>query len=316
MGDGVTIIDNARVPGFRGDIPAPEEGHGTGLNEILHQFDCDFLMTWETDVIALRHNWLQWFIDQMTDNTFAVGYRRSDYQDHYLDPSCTLYRTADLRKALMWCRTNPSTVMRAGKNFENEVSMSERFRSATSGPFSDKRGWPKGTVLKSEHFLDLPGWWEPGQLLSHWAEENDLPIVACQTATTYDPNAVAASPPGLPTGTFYGMDGPAPARNQEIGEMWGTAATVHLWAGSRILRVIKHSIDWDQLLVGNASFWLQREARFWRDTVDRDIQEQTLALIRKWGWHLKGFETAAITQRDRDAVVFVHANYAKAGVVI
>ena len=124
----------------------------------------------------------------------------------------------------------------------------------------------------------------------------------------------------MPTQTFYGMTQPAPERTLEIYEMFdlgkaGVAQTVHLWGGTRALDILKHKVEC-QFVAGNTPFWLEREARFWRDSVPKDVQDETLALIRKYGWHYRGEGTPDVTQRDRDAAEYVQACYRKGGVMI
>ena len=75
---------------------APLKLHGSALDSVLRWFECDYLMALETDVLALREGWLQWFVDQMAPDAYAVGALRED-GDKWLSVSCTLYNASVLR---------------------------------------------------------------------------------------------------------------------------------------------------------------------------------------------------------------------------
>jgi len=117
---------------------------------------------------------------------------------------------------------------------------------------------------------------------------------------------------GMPVQTFYGECN-EPGRAMEANEMTGRAWAVHLWGGTRALDYIKHDVTC-QFVAKNTAFWLEREARFWRDTVPADVQAMTLDLISQYGWHYRGQGTPTVTDRDRAAVEFVRGHYANGGV--
>ena len=291
--------------------------HASALDCIVDQYDFDYLMALETDVMALRPTWLQWFVDQMRATDYAVGMW---HHEHFVNPSCTLYRGDVLRDMLVWCKTNkePDT-LRWGPQFKNTqliaVKQPERdYRDWhneqidwIAGPFAEKRGWPEGTELKEKPSGQEkgPGWYEPGQQLHHWAVEKGYTYTVCPTLTTNIDN--------VPVQTFYGSSIPNPQRQLEAVEMFGNAETVHLWGGTRALDIIKHEVTC-QFVKSNTPKWLAREARFWKAVVPPDVQTQTLELIRKYGWHITGQGADHVTERDKAAAEFVRECYKEGGV--
>ena len=304
----VTIITNHKSNKF----------HASALDCIVEDYDFDYLMTLETDVLALRPTWLQWFVDQMRPTDFAVGMW---HHEKFVNPSCTLYRGEVLRNMDRWCHNDnvdqygaPQDELRWGTMFALTQRITERQPerdyqgwyddnvSWIAGPFAEKRGWPEGTVLKEQPSGQLkgPGWYEPGQQLYHWAIQEGYTYTICPTLTTEVNN--------VPVQTLYGAYMPNPQRQLEAVEMFGNAETAHLWGGTRALDIIKHQVTC-QFVAANTPIWLAREARFWRDVVPSDVQAQTLDLIRKCGWHITGQGNDHVTERDREAAEFVRGCY-------
>jgi len=310
LGDGVTVVSNTKSNKF----------HASALDFVVENYEFDLLMALETDVLALRPDWLQWFVNQLKPTDFAVGHW---HHEQFINPSCTLYRGDVLRKMLQWCKTDcPQDELRWGENFsakgpldnnlplsENPASILEGLKSWICGPFAEKRGFPQGTMLKEPWSGQLkgPGWFEPGQQLHHWATNEGHTYTIAPTGTTY-------KQAGMPIMTFYGH-APAYDRQLEFLELAATGAyAVHLWGGTRALDILKHPVTC-QFVGSNTPFWLEREARIWRDSVPRDVQEQTLGLIRKHGWHYRGQGTPNVTDRDREAAAFVQGHYVNGGIV-
>ena len=297
LGEGVTVIDNHK----------PEKYHASALDCIIEKFDFDHLFAWETDVLPLRPDWLTWFMDQMRPNDYAVGHW---HHEQFINPSCTLYRGSVLRKMVEWCKENNLDDLQYwGGGFEKTQRMA-RNQFLSMGPFAEKRGWPEGTKLRNQPTGQTkgPGWYEPGQALYHWANDKGYTHTVCPTMTRHQR-------PGMPTQTFYGPVADIPDRDLEYAEMQGAARTVHLWGGTRALDVLKHKVEC-QFVATYTPFWLEREARFWRDSVPADVQAITLDLIRKYGWHTTGCGTPEVTERDWYAAKFIQGHYAKGGVVI
>lgn len=300
--------------------------HASALDCVIDKHDFDLLMALETDVLALRPTWLQWFVDQLRETDFAVGHW---HHESFINPSCTLYCGSALHDMNVWCKNHPSpNTLRWGplfgrsapldSNLTPEVMSNPRdleaaiegFKEWVAGPFAEKRGWPAGTELKEEPSGQPkgPGWYEPGQQLHHWAVEAGYTYTVCPTLTT-------TVTPGLPLQTLYGASMPDPGRQLEAVELFGNAETAHLWGGTRALDILKHPVTC-QFVTANTPMWLAREARFWKHVVPPHIQEQTLELIRQFGWHVTGQGSDHVSQRDREAAEFVQSCYREGGVEI
>lgn len=296
LGNGVTVLNNYKSNQF----------HASALDCVVESMDFDFLMALETDVCALRPTWLQWFVDQIGEKAFAVGHW---HHESFVNPSCTLYRGSVLRKMNAWCKENKEPILRWGPAYNDALSMDGSI-DWIAGPFAEKRGWPAGTQM-AEHPSGRdkgPGWYEPGQMLYHWAKREGLPHVVCQTATTTVP------PDAMPTQTFYGMADPL-EKTLELDEMTGLAETVHMWGGTRALDILKHPVECG-FVKKHTPFWLEREARFWLKGVDADVREKTVELIKTHGWHARSLGGAGGVERDAEAARYVSAIYRGAGIPI
>lgn len=310
----VTILPNYKSNKF----------HASALDCVVEQFEFDYLMALETDVMALRPTWLQWFVDQMRESDYAVGMW---HHEQFVNPSCTLYRGDTLRAMDGWCKNHPSpNTLRWGPMFGKSAPLDSNltpdvlsdprdleaaltgFKEWVAGPFAEKRGWPAGTSLKESPTGQEKGagWYEPGQQLHHWAVEMGYTYTVCPSLTTnrFD---------GVPVQTMYGTTMPDPQRQLEAVEMFGNAETVHLWGGTRALDILKHPVTC-QFVKANTPEWLAREARFWKHVVPPDVQAQTLDLIRKYGWHITGQGSDHVSDRDREAAEFVRECYEAGGV--
>ena len=147
----LSVLDNYKTNKF----------HASALDCVVEKYDFDYLMALETDVLALKPSWLQWFVDQMRPTDFAVGMW---HHEQFINPSCTLYRGSVLRDMMRWCKDKaPQDELRWGPDFsktaplDNNLPMSENpavvlqgLKDWIAGPFAEKRGWPEGTILKEK----------------------------------------------------------------------------------------------------------------------------------------------------------------------
>lgn len=293
--------------------------HASALDCIVESFAFEYLMALETDVLALRPDWLQWFVDQMKPTDFAVGMW---HHEQFVNPSCTLYRGDVLRDMTKWCWDGaPQDELRWGPDFnltapldqslklaENPIDILINMKGWIAGPFAEKRGWPAGVSLKEAPSGQLkgPGWYEPGQQLHHWAVQEGYTYTVCPSLTTKRQD-------GLPLQSLYGAGMPDPERQLDAVELFGNAYTAHMWGGTRALDILKHEVTCE-FVKANTPMWLAREARYWKQVVPEDIQAQTLELIRKHGWHITGQGSDHISDRDRAAAQYVKECYAQGGV--
>lgn len=307
LGDGVSILPNHKSNKF----------HASALDCVVEDCEFDYLMALETDVLALRPNWLQWFVDQMRETDYAVGMW---HHEKFINPSCTLYRGDVLRAMMDWCRSRQdANVLRWGPQFGKSQLISKREPERDyqgwydeqidwiAGPFAEKRGWPAGVSLKEKPSGQEkgPGWYEPGQQLHHWAVDAGHTYTVCPVLTT--------EVDGVPVQTMYGATMPDPRRQLEAVELFGNAETAHLWGGTRALDIIKHEVTCG-FVKANMPKWLAREARFWKAVVPLVIQAQTLGMIQQYGWHYTGQGTNYVSGRDREAAEYVREGYRRGGV--
>jgi hypothetical protein len=324
-----TSLLEAKPPLIRFDVitnPKGNKFHASALDCVVDRYDFDYLLTMETDVLALRPTWLQWFVDQVRPTDYAVG---AWHHEQFVNPSCTLYRGTALREMAAWCQCNQEpNLLRWGPMFEKTQLISDRLPERDykewydqniewiAGPFAEKRGWPVGTVLKEQPTGQMKGvsWYEPGQQLYHWAVEAGYTYTVCPTSTYYRRE-------GMPVQTLYGGD---PATREIPPELYMTsdgpnAQAVHLWGGTRALDIIKHDVTCS-FVKENTPYWLEREARLWRETVPADVRAQTLDLMRRAeaetgsAFHITGQGHDHVTQRDKDAAQFVRSCYRAGGV--
>lgn len=299
--------------------PKSNKFHASALDAVVERYDCDLFMALETDVLALRPTWLQWFVSQMKCHDFAVGHW---HHEQFVNPSCTLYDGEVLRAMSEWCAYRaPQDELRWGEKFsltapldnnlplsENPASVLQGLKDWISGPFAEKRGWPEGTTLIESPSGQLkgPGWYEPGQQLHHFAVQAGYTYTVCPTLTTKRADH-------MPLQTLYGSTMPDPERQLEARELFGNAETAHMWGGTRALDILKHPVTC-QFVGSNTPFWLAREARYWRETIPNNIQEHTLSLINRLGWHITGQGSDHISERDYEAAAFVQRCYADGGI--
>lgn len=301
--------------------------HASALDCVVEKFKFDYLMTLETDVLVTHPDWLQWFLDQMKSTDFAVGMW---HHEHFINPSCTLYNGQVLKDMSRWCKSVlykcPQNELRWGLDFSQSAPLDnsltpgvlndprelqiaiDNFKEWVAGPFAEKRGFAQGTLLKESPSGQMkgPGWYEPGQQLHAWAVQAGYTYTVCPTMTTCRED-------NLPLQTLYGSTMPDPQRQLDAVEMFGNAYTVHLWGGTRALDIIKHEVKCE-FVKSNTPMWLAREARFWKQVVPQEIQEQIFNLIRQNGWYITGQGSDHISDRDREAAEFVRECYKLGGV--
>lgn len=299
LGEGVTVWANTKTNPF----------HASALDDVVCHFEFDYLMALETDVVALSPEWLQWFVNLIEDGgRFAVGHW---HHEQFVNPSCTIYRGDVLREMNVWCRANTSEEMRWGLDFSSSMLLNPGDLAWVAGPFAEKRGFPQGhqCVHRPSGQQKGFGWYEPGQQLFHWATDRGYPYMVCNTAHT-------EQSAGRPDHTLYGKDQQSASSSPlEMAQLWGRGYTAHLWGGTRALDIIKHEVS-DQFVRNSTPAWLRREARFWKEAVPQDVQEQTLALIRQHRWHYRGQGTAEVTDRDRAAAAYVESIYREEGIAL
>lgn len=264
--------------------------HGTALDYVVEHYDAEWLFAMETDVLALRDGWLQWYIDKAPANhdVFAIGHWHGE---QFINPSATLYNMPMLKRAMAEFRSNKDPNMYWGPNFErsdNILAHYDKFLEDV-GPFSEKRGWRPGTVVDPAPTGQLrgPGWYEPGQQVYHWAEMNGFRSIVLPCSHVCDPER------SIPVGTFYGTD---------------PYYIVHTWGGTRALDILKHPVS-DPTVNNNMGFWLEREAEVFRTVVPTDIQDKVIDKFNEVGWYNR-----LMSDREKEASRLINGHYRRGGI--
>lgn len=273
--------------------------HGTALDYVVehHGDDADWLFAMETDVLTLQDGWLKYYMDVKgavptgsVDTTFAVGHWHGE---QFINPSATLYNMAALRDAFKEFRANKDPNMYWGENFEKSENIIPHYTRFLEdvGPFSEKRGWPPGSIILPAPTGQLrgPGWYEPGQQVYHWSRLKGMVsyVLPC--------NHVVDEQRMIPTGTFYG---PEPYY------------LVHAWGGTRALDILKHPVS-DPTVINHMGYWLMREAKVFQEVVPEEVQADVISIIKKHGWFNR-----AMTEREIGAVKTIEDHYRKGGIEI
>lgn len=280
VGDGIKVVQNRY----------PSKYHASALDMVVDDFgsECDYLVTLETDCLLLAPSWLDRLMSSIGEKDYAAG---AWHHEQYVNPSIAIYSMIALKQMMKWCRANKSNRCYWGECFTNESELYYEEQVECLGPFSDRRGWTRGTVLKEKPTGQLkgPGHYEPGQMLYHWAIEAGYGKTVIPTSTQRD------NVRKIPVSTYYGDPPP-----------WG----VHLWAGTRALDILKHPVT-DPAISNNSEHWLTREAQLWLETVPKEIQDKTCDMIVKLGWY-----TREMDDRERAAVDFITRIYRASGIPI
>ena len=124
LGLGVEVVKNQK--------PCPF--HASALDFIIETVEFDYLMAWETDVLALSPDWFDWFYDQIhtDEKVFSVGHW---HHEAFINPSCTIYRGSVLREMLDWCRSIGHEEQRWGRDFNDSKPLDPGMIRSICGPF-------------------------------------------------------------------------------------------------------------------------------------------------------------------------------------
>lgn len=266
----------------------PSKYHASALDLVVDDFESDYLVTLETDCVLTSDDWLNQLVSSIKDTDYAAG---AWHHEKFINPSIAIYRMSALKQMMKWCRANKSNRCYWGPGFTNESELYYEEQVEVLGPFSDRRGWTRGTVLKEQPTGQLkgPGHYEPGQMLYHWAMEAGYTKSIIPSYTERDMVRQ------IPAATYYGDP-----------DIWG----IHLWAGTRTLDILKHPVT-DPCIQNNSEFWLTREAKAWLENVPHDIRDQTCDMIRKHGWYCRDTD-----DREKAAVNYITGVYRAAGIQI
>lgn len=128
--------------------PEIQKYHGTSLNFAVRYFHyCDYLICWETDIIACSEDWLDTVLSYMEDNSvWMTGYENihfnldRDSRDWYIMPNPGIYRQADLLKMDAEILKNKDRTAYFGENYSLTEQCPVEYMNDV-GVFSEKRGF-------------------------------------------------------------------------------------------------------------------------------------------------------------------------------
>jgi len=227
--------------------------HGSALDYALRRVNTPYFFAMETDVRILRDGWARWYIDQMDGQGMAGFYWTEDHTREYINPSATMYKTPALKDFDAQCQADDSDHLwyREGDDWKS-VSVSERnlgFFNWGNGAFSDKRGF--GGVMGQDTGRHQPGWYEPGQMLFYWMQENHSALGV--------PHVQEYIRSGLAAGTWYG-------------DSKEDAYCRHYWGGTSAHNIDKHSTAGESINRW-IPWWLEREHRVWCEVVPEEFRQ-------------------------------------------
>lgn len=287
----IVVVDNSweNSPSIYG-VTKTRLGEGVRVveNKVLHShsvaIDIAFKSSWpmdyfvpiDSDCIVMRPSWLTEFLSRLRPTDYGIGALHSE-----LGVCCSfaLYNAQAVKRMADASAANPDRHFRWGDGFALSEPIPDGHEEILKGPFSDRRGWPPGTVLRERPagLTRGPGWYEPGQMFHFWALEAGYTYSICPSRTIRDDAR------GIPLGTFYGVD---PALPMGYNECRDACWAVHFWGGTRAQDMVNlqgGSLT-DPAIISNIGFWLEREAGWWMNQVPADVRAETLNLIREYGW--------------------------------
>ena len=256
LGEGVKVVDNWK----------PNRFHASALDCAIELIDTEYIFTAETDIMACKDGWLDWYLSFLEgeQKNVAVGYYWDEggYVHNYINPSATLYRTKPVQEFNKLCMDNHDYTMYFGEGFNQTMDIREMDQSYLSwtGAFAEKRGFKQKTG--SDNGRLNAGWYEPGQQLYYWLEEQGYNLIKAPVDHRYFP-----FPDHVPEGTYYGG--------------YADPYYIHFWGGTRAWDRVKHDVN-DGFVLKYENFWWEREDRIWKQVVDDDIRGKTENLILKY----------------------------------
>jgi len=246
LGDGVTIIDCVRR----------KHSHAVGLDEILDLVHdkYEYLFTMETDCMAMKDGWLDWFLSFMRPEVGIAGFYWDEGRNHQnINASGTMYRMKMLWDYQQEVRANKDRVLYhpSGDKSCDEPGQDSSIPD-TVGVFSETRGIKNPTPEQRQYIergVPQAAWFEPGQWLycrlqGEW-QETRVPVEHIY---------IQACGHTLPEGTYYGTK--------------ADPYFIHWWGGTRAWDHLKHPVN-DNFVKSCSPFWLDREHKLWESTVPK-----------------------------------------------
>jgi len=248
LADNVTFID----------CKMRKHSHATALDEILDVIQDDpqykYMMAVETDAMACRDGWLDWFVSQMKDDSIAMaGFFWHEGNMHYnINPSGTLYNINIIKKYHQEARDNDEGIFYhpKGNKIDTDGGMDPSIKNVV-GAFAETRGIKNPTQVQVDVMLKgcspHVSWWEPGAWL-YCKTVGEYGAVAVHCDHIYTSYAGHKAPEG----TYYGG---------KVNPQY-----IHFWGGTRCYDFLKHPVN-DNFVKSCAPLWIKREDTIWKQNV-------------------------------------------------
>jgi hypothetical protein len=270
LGDNVTLMDCVRR----------KTSHATGLDEILELIwdkDYEFMFACETDCLACKPGWLDWYVQFMDGkpNVGMAGFFWQEGTNHYnINPSATLYRIDMLKKYHTEVTDNMEDVFwhPRGNRSGSDPGMDPSIKNV-AGVFSETRGIKEPSPQqKAEIEKGVPqaAWFEPGAWL-YYRSLGEYEHVKVPVDHIYAKWAGGRAPEG----TYYG--GKADPQ------------FIHFWGGTRAWDHLKHPVS-DRFVKGCSPQWLDRENKIWEQTVPEEHKRVIGTIYSELGLEGMGYD--------------------------
>ncbi len=265
LGEGIRIEENKYV-----------RAHAGALDYTLSIIDPEeypYFFSAETDCVALRDGWLDWFYGFMRDEWVAMaGWFWPGTDREYIHTGGCLYNTAILNRIKKQIHQNENLMICYGSGLKKRLWLGEEnahlntvpelkeagqsyrdsLNSPYQGPFTEQRGFQEIWSKRDIKFYQEPGAWP------YYRLQTEYECVKVPGRVSY------FEPLHLAEGTWYG---------EPLEEAWW----VHGWAGtvSHNYEIMKVVDKWqrDALPV-----WIEREDTWWRETVPESARNKVLEL--------------------------------------
>ena len=281
LGDNINIIQ----------CTIRKHSHATALDQILDDIadsdSYDYMFSMETDCMACKDGWLDWFYQFLANDLSRgmAGFFWHEGDHHYnINPSGTLYLKSMLLKYHKEVRENNENMFwhPRGNKHGNDAGMDPTIKDV-AGVFSETRGIKDPTPAQLDGILKgipFASWFEPGAWL--WCRSlGEYGGVSVPCDHIYQKFGRHTAPEG----TYYG----GKANPQFL----------HLWAGTRSYDAVKHLIN-DTFVLECAPLWMEREHRIWKSFVPEKYRKAIPSIYEEMEFEKKMKENMSNWQEIAD----------------
>ena len=270
LGDNVHVMDCVRR----------KTSHATGLDELLEHIgtlDYEYMFCTETDCIAVKDGWLDWYVNFMERDPKVgmAGLFWNEGKNHYnINPSATLYRVDMLLKYHKEVRDNnePTFYHPRGNRPDTDQEMDAEIK-VVAGAFSETRGIKDPSNEQKEqilHGVPQAAWFEPGSWI-YYRSIGEYSYAAVPNDHIY--HTVGGY--RTPEGTYYGNKA----------DPW----FIHYWGGTRAWDHLKHPVE-DRFVKSCSPHWLDREHAVWEKYVPAEYRAKVDEIYAELGLEGMGYD--------------------------